>query len=72
MGWHKTDSQTTRRNNALKAHKGDLLATGRALMRLANITTDRETERKARQDAQYFFARYRRIGRNGNNKSGRR
>lgn len=58
-GWRKTQSATTRRRLALRAHKGDLLATARALQALANVTTDPETKHKAQADADYFFKRYR-------------
>lgn len=55
-GWHKSQSITYRRRLALKAHGNDYLATGRALQALANITQDSATERKAKQDANYFFS----------------
>ncbi len=58
MNWHKDDSTETRRTNALKAHKGDELAAARALQALANVTTDRETRRLAKIDADYFFAKH--------------
>jgi len=63
LGWSKDDSQTLRRKNALSSRKGDFLACGRALMSLANIHSgkygDKETERKARSDALYFFRQHR-------------
>ena len=55
MNWHKEDSEETRRTNALKAHGGDELATARALQELANVTTDPETKKLAKVDADYFF-----------------
>ena len=55
--WHKDMSVEERRANALKAHKGDKLATARALQALANVTTDTETARLAKADADYFFAK---------------
>ncbi len=55
MGWKKDMPVKARRNKALKAHKGDNLATARALQSLANVTTDKETKRQARKDALYFF-----------------
>ncbi len=58
LDWHKEDSQTTRRRNALRSRKGNFLATARALQALANVTTDEQTEQKARSDAKYFFHRY--------------
>jgi hypothetical protein len=57
MNWHKTDAAELRRANALEAHKGDELATARALQALANVTTDVETARLAKLDADYFFSR---------------
>jgi RecA-family ATPase len=59
MNWHKGDAVTLRRQRALRAHKGDVLATGRALQSLANVTTDRQTATQARKDAKYFFGRLR-------------
>ena len=55
MNWHKEDSEETRRTNALKAHEGNELATARALQELANVTTDTETKKLAKVDADYFF-----------------
>jgi len=59
MNWGKDMAAETRRANALKAHTGDLLATGRALQALANVTTDAETATAAKADADYFFAKNR-------------
>lgn len=59
MGWKKDMLVGERRQTALMAHKGDKLATARALNALANVTADKETEREARKDAQYFFRQYR-------------
>ena len=42
----------------LKAHNGNVLAAGRAVQALANITRDRATKRAAQADARYFFNRY--------------
>jgi hypothetical protein len=58
MNWSKDDPASVRRANALKAHKGDELATARALQALANVTTDKETAKMAKSDADYFFARH--------------
>lgn len=58
-GWRKSDPQDKRRRTALRAHKGDILATARSLLALANVTQDPETRRKARADADYFFRLYR-------------
>lgn len=59
LGWRKEDSQTKRRQVALRNRGGKLLATARALQALSNVTRDSETRQKARADAQYFFAQYR-------------
>jgi hypothetical protein len=59
MNWHKDETAETRRANALKAHKGDELAAARALQALANVTTDPETSRLAKSDADYFFTKHR-------------
>lgn len=56
MNWHKDQPAEMRRVNAFKAHSGDKLATGRALQALANVTTDIETAKLAKIDADYFFA----------------
>ncbi len=55
MDWGKDMTLRKRRRNALKSHKGDLLATGRALVALANVTQDRETKIAARKDALHFL-----------------
>ena len=57
MGWRKEDSVEARRSHALKAHKGDTLATARALQALSNVTMDPETKKLTKQDADFFFAR---------------
>lgn len=59
MNWSKDDSQTTRRRNALKSRRGNLLRTARGLMALSNVTQDKETQRKSRADALYFYAKHR-------------
>ena len=58
MDWSKDDPAETRRDKALKAHKGDELAAARALQALSNVTTDPETKKLAKEDADYFFARH--------------
>ena len=58
MDWGKSMALRKRRGNALKAHKGDLLATGRALVALANVTEDSATELEARKDAKHFLELY--------------
>ena len=59
-GWRKDLPEDTRRALMLKAHGGDYLASGRALIALHNVTTDRETAVAARKDANYFFKRHKR------------
>ena len=58
MDWHKDQPAELRRANALKAHSGNELAAGRALQALANVTTDSETARLAKTDADYFFSNH--------------
>ena len=58
LNWHKEDSPATRRANALKAHNGDELATARSLQELSNVTTDPETKKLTKEDADYFFAKH--------------
>jgi hypothetical protein len=58
MNWHKDDPMELRRTNALEAHKGDELATARALQALANVTQDTRTAQLAKADADYFFAKH--------------
>lgn len=59
MGWTKTQSASTRRKLALKAHDDDKLATARALQALANVSTDKTTKKLARSDALYFYELHR-------------
>jgi len=58
MNWHKEMPESTRRSNVLAAHKGDELATARSLQALSNVTTDSETKRLTRADAEYFFSKH--------------
>lgn len=62
LGWRKSMSQRERIRVALKARRGNVLATARALNALANVTTDSETKRKARVDASYLYKIHRRQG----------
>ena len=55
LNWSKHDGQAKRRDAALASRKGNYLQTARALMSLSNVTQDKETARKARADALYFF-----------------
>jgi len=57
-GWEKDMYKGERRFLVLKAHKGDVLASARSMQALSNVTTDRETKRKARADALYFFGKH--------------
>ena len=57
-GWSKNDPAHLRRFRMQKAHKGDKLAAGRALIALANVTHDKETKQIARKDADYFFKKH--------------
>ena len=63
MGWKKDAPQEARRRVALRSRKGDALATGRGLMALSNVTRDKETARKAKSDATYFFQLHKKTGR---------
>jgi len=58
MHWHKDLPAEVRRANAVEAHKGDELATARALQALANVTTNAETANLAKADADYFFSKH--------------
>lgn len=58
MKWSKVMPREVRRRNALEAHKGDALATARALQALSEVTMDIATEIEAEKDARYFFERY--------------
>lgn len=60
LGWSKGDGQAKRRTAALASRKGNHLRAAKALMALANVTTDRETERKSRADALYFYRQHKR------------
>ena len=60
-GWSKKMSASRRRRLALQSRpdhwprRKQYLSAGRALQALANVTKDRETKRKAKADAKYFF-----------------
>lgn len=59
-GWEADMPEERRRRLALRAHKGDVLATGRGLQALSNIQhrINPTVSRKAKADADYFFARH--------------
>ena len=59
-GWRKSDPTRKRRATTLKAHKQDKLATARSLQALSNVSTDRETKKLAKRDADFFFAQHKR------------
>jgi len=59
-GWSKHDPADVRRKNTLNAHGGNLLASARAKMSLANVTADPITKRLAGADAKWFYDQYRR------------
>lgn len=60
-GWKKTQKPTTRRRKVLAAtdkrtsRHDRYVEAGRMMNQLANVTTDKPTETKARADANYFF-----------------
>ena len=58
-GWEKGQPESIRRLKVVRAHKGDKLASARAMQALSNVTTDRETKRAAQADAGYFFRLHR-------------
>lgn len=60
LNWKASESQIQRRKAALASRKGKILPTARALLALSNVTRDKDTSRKAKTDAQYFFAKYER------------
>jgi hypothetical protein len=57
-GWHKDQPPEVRRKEVLKAHKNDLLASGRSLQALSNVSTDNTTKVLAARDARYFFDKH--------------
>ena len=65
MGWKADMPAGKRRRLAKKAHKGDLLATGRSMIALANVQhrINPSVAAKAKADANYFFRLYAKRGR---------
>jgi len=67
-GWKKTQKPATRRRKLMAAtdkrrsRHDQYVEAGRMINALANVTKDRETERKARSDAVYFFKRAEKTG----------
>ena len=62
LNWHKDMPTKERREAALESRKGDALSTARGLLSLSNVSTDVQTKRLARADADYFFALHRKTG----------
>ena len=60
LNWKASESSTQRRKAALASRNGKLLSAARALLALSNVTRDKDTSRKAKTDAQFFFAKYER------------
>src|SRR5664279_6556885 len=58
MNWHKDEPAEVRRTNALKAHKGDKLATARSCLLYTSDAADEEDSELAKNDADYFFAKH--------------
>ena len=57
-GWHAESPVGERRALVLKAHKGDLLASGRSLQSLANVSQEKFVQDEANKDAEYFFRKH--------------
>jgi hypothetical protein len=57
-GWKKDMPEKDRRPLVLEAHEGDELTSARAMLALANVTTDKETKAAARADGLYFLREY--------------
>ena len=62
-GWKKSQADSTRRMKLLsasskaKTSRNRYLEAGRRANALANVTRDKKTEKKARSDAKYFYAK---------------
>lgn len=54
-GWEKDMPTKERRALVLEASGGDYLKAGRHMQYIVNLSSDRETDRKAKADAEYFF-----------------
>jgi len=61
-GWEKDLSAKERRELVLDTFDNDYLAAGRYCQYLVNLSADRETDRKAKADAEYFFRMHRQEG----------
>ena len=66
-GWRKTQTARERRRRALRSRprkwtlKERYRSAARALMALSNVTTDKETKKKARADATYFYQKLKKM-----------
>ena len=49
-----------RRRLVLKSHKNSYLSSARSMLALSNVTRDKDTKEKSRQDAAYFFKKHKR------------
>jgi len=60
-GWSKDETRSVRRARLIAATdkrmtmRARYVQAGRMAQQLANVTTDKDTERRARSDAMYFF-----------------
>ena len=60
-GWHKTQEPSVRRSELFQSTDKKLsihdryVQAGRVIQELANVTTDIDTKKKAKIDAEYFF-----------------
>lgn len=57
-GWSKDVSPKERRELVLEANNGDYLKAARYMQYLVNLSSDPETDRKAKSDAEYFFRKH--------------
>lgn len=66
-GWKKTQKATIRRRIALSSRpknwpmKKRFISVSRALQSLSNVTKDKITKIRAKQDSEYFLKKYRKI-----------
>lgn len=66
-GWKKTQKASIRRKIALSSRPKDwpmkkrFISVSRALQSLANVTKDKITKIRAKQDSEYFLKKYRKL-----------
>lgn len=66
-GWKKTQKASIRRKIALSSRPKDwpmkkrFISVSRALQSLANVTKDKTTKTRAKQDSEYFLKKYRKL-----------